>query len=334
VPLNWARHVDLETGRPVVNPDAYYGASAKPWLAMPGPLGAHNWHPMSFSPRTGLVYLPSFELGFLYVADAEFTPRQLAVNLGIDLAASRLPDDAQIKAEVLKAVRGHLVAWDPVQQRKVWDVEHAAAWNGGVLSTAGNLVFQGEANGDFSAYDAETGSRLWSFGAQEGIVAPPVSYAVDGVQYVAVLAGWGGVLPLLTGEIARKGSLSGSNGRILVFRLDGDARLPTRIAAEAAVPMAPAQFADTRTVEAGMLLYQRYCGGCHGGSAVSGGVLPDLRHSALLGSREGWSRIVRDGALESRGMVGFGREIGADAAEAIRAYVIERRTRAEPDIGR
>ena len=114
---------------------------------MPGPLGMHNWHPMSFNPETGLVYLPSFELGFPYVADANFKPRKLAVNLGIDLAASRLPDDAKVKAEVLKAVRGHLVAWDPVQQKKVWDVEHAAAWNGGVLSTAGNLVFQGEATG-------------------------------------------------------------------------------------------------------------------------------------------------------------------------------------------
>jgi alcohol dehydrogenase (cytochrome c)/quinohemoprotein ethanol dehydrogenase len=186
----------------------------------------------------------------------------------------------------LKAVRGHLVAGDPVQRKGLGRRARCCLeWRR--ASDCRQSGVPGEANGRFSAYDATTGSRLWSFAAQEGIVAPPVSYAVDSVQYVAVLAGWGGVLPLLTGEIARKGSLSGSNGRILVFRLDGDARLPARIGSEPAIPAAPTQFADTTTVEAGMRLYQRFCGGCHGGSAVSGGVLPDLRHSALLANREG-----------------------------------------------
>ena len=324
VPVNWAERIDRVTGRPVVNPEANYGETGKVWLAMPGALGAHSWHPMSFNPGTGLVYLPSFELSFPYVADQTFEPRQLAVNLGIDLAATRLPDDEQIKARVLKSVRGHLLAWDPVAQRKVWDVEHAAGWNGGILSTAGKLVFQGDASGHFSAYEATSGTKLWTFAAHEGIVAPPITYAVDGEQYVAVLSGWGGVYPLLTGEIARQHSVSGAKGRILAFRLNGTGRLPARNDGSRSFPAPPPQFADATTIENGMRVYQRYCAGCHGGSAVSGGVLPDLRMSTIKSSREAWARIVGDGALEGRGMVGFSSELSASDVEAVRAYVIAR----------
>ena len=224
--VNWASGIDLATGRPVVNPDANYAATGKPWVAMPGPLGAHNWQPMSFDPGTGLVFIPSFELGFVYVPDADFSRRDLAVNLGVDLAAASLPQDPATKQQVLQSVRGHLLAWDPVRQRKVWDVEYPAAWNGGVLSTAGGLVFQGDAGGHLSAYAAATGARLWSYSTQDGVVAPPISYAVGGEQYILVEAGWGGVYPLLTGEIARKASVAGHQGRLLAFKLDGQRRLP------------------------------------------------------------------------------------------------------------
>ena len=323
-PVNWAMRVDRDTGRPVVNPEADYAETGKTWLALPGPLGAHSWHPMSFNPQTGLVYLPTFELGFPYVADPAFEPRNLAVNLGVDLAASRLPADPRIKAQMLASIRGHLLAWDPIAQRKVWDVEHPSGWNGGVLSTAGGLVFQGDATGYFSAYEAGNGARLWSYPVRQGIVAPPITYSVDGEQYVALLSGWGGVYALLTGEIARQHSVAGGKGRILAFRLGGAARLPAQ-GVDARVPAAlPDPTGDATTIEAGMRLYQRYCGGCHGSDAVSGGVLPDLRMSTLNSSPDAWARVVRDGVLADRGMVGFGSELSSVEVEAIRAFVVKR----------
>ena len=309
-----------------MNPEANYGATGKPWLAMPGPLGAHNWHPMSYSPRTGLVYIPSFELGFAYVADANFTPSQLAVNLGVDMRATRLPDDAKTSAECSRPFAATWSPGIPAQQKKVWDVEHAAAWNGGVLSTAGDLVFQGDASGYFSAYDAHSGEKLWSFAAGQGIVAPPVSYAVNGEQYVAVTVGWGGTFPLLTGEIAHKGSRAGGNGRLVAFKLDGAGTLPIIDARDQSLPKPPARIADAKAIASGEQLFHRYCSGCHGGRAVSGGVLPDLRMSGVLASGEAWATVVLNGALQANGMVGFGKELSAADAEAVRAYVIERAT--------
>ena len=323
-PINWASGVDLHTGRPLINPDAFYPTSGKPWLAMPGPLGAHSWHPMSYSPKTGLVYLPSFELGFAYVNDPDFSRKQLAVNLGIDMASTRLPDDTKIKAAIINSAKGHLVAWDPVRQIKVWDVEHPAAWNGGVLSTAGDLVFQGDAAGEFSAYQARSGRKLWSYQAHEGIVAPPIAYRIDGVQYIAVVVGWGGTYPLLTGEIARKSSAAGGYGRLLAFRLDGTAPLPQSGVTDRVLSKPTAQFATAGQIAEGMRTYHRYCSGCHGGNAVSGGVLPDLRMSPVAANSASWSEVVLHGALQANGMVAFGHDLSAADAEAIRSYVIER----------
>ena len=322
--MNWASGIDLATGRPVVNPDADYAATGKPWVAMPGPLGAHNWQPMSFDPGTGLVFVPSFELGFVYVPDTDFSRRDLAVNLGVDLAAASLPQDPATKQQVLQSVRGHLLAWDPVAQKKIWDVQYPAAWNGGVLSTAGGLVFQGDAGGHLNAYAAASGTRLWSHPTHEGIVAPPISYSIDGEQYILVTAGWGGVYTLLTGEIARKGSAAGHNGRLLAFKLGGKRRLPADELSAGRAPVPPPQFADAASVARGKVIYHRHCGGCHGDAGISGGVLPDLRASAALAAQSAWVAIVLDGALSTRGMVAFARELAADDAEAVRAYVIER----------
>jgi quinohemoprotein ethanol dehydrogenase len=323
-PVNWASGVDAKTGRPIVNPSAIYSVTGKPWFGMPGPLGAHSWHPMSYSLQTGLVYIPSFELGFTYAPDGDFSRKHLAVNLGLDMRATALPEDPKVRAEIISSVRGHLIAWDPVQQKKVWDVDHASAWNGGVLSTAGELVFEGDASGSFSAYDAHSGEKLWSFATGQGIVAPPVSYAVNGEQYVAVAVGWGGTFPLLTGEIAHKSSQPGGNGRLVAFKLDGSAKLPPISARNRSLPKPPARIGDTQAIAAGFGLFHRYCSGCHGGRAVSGGVLPDLRMSGFLQSAPGWANIVLHGALKANGMVGFGNELSAADAEAIRSYVIDR----------
>jgi hypothetical protein len=156
----------------------------QPALVMPGPYGAHNWHPMSFSPQTGLVYLPAQELAMAYLHDPKFKSRPLGFNIGIDATAVMMPEDPQIRAAALATVKGSLKAWDPVTQTVKWSVEHPAAWNGGVLSTGGNLVFQGNVGGDFVAYNASDGTKLWSFPAQTGVVAAPATYTIGDEQYV------------------------------------------------------------------------------------------------------------------------------------------------------
>lgn len=324
VPVNWASHVDKITGRPAIVPEANYGTTGKPWLALPGPLGAHNWHSMTYSKDTGLVYIPAQELGFPYINDTDFEPKKLAVNLGVDLAAASLPQDAEIKKAVLESVKGHLLAWDPVQQKEIWRVQYPGPWNGGILSTAGNLVFQGTASGFFNAYRATDGEKLWSYPVQTGIVAAPVSFKVAGNQYVAIVAGWGGIFPILTGEIASKSGKQINHSRVLVFKLEGEAALPDRLPDTFLPPKPPARFGDDAILASGKKQYHRFCAGCHGDAAVGGGVLPDLRHSHALATAEDFAIIVRDGALTDNGMVGFAAELTDEDSENIRAYVISR----------
>jgi mono/diheme cytochrome c family protein len=330
--INWTSGVDMVTGRPNINPEARYSDTGKPWIAMPGPLGAHNWQPMSFDAATGFMFIPTQELGFVYAPDSKFVHRELAVNLGVDSAAASLPQDPAIKQQVLQSVHGHLIAWDVAHQRKVWDVEYPAAWNGGVLSTDGGLVFQGDAGGHLNAYAAADGTKLWSYATQDGIVAAPVTYSVGGEQYVLVAVGWGGAYPLLAGEIAHKGSVVGSKGRLLAFKLGGKERLPAgATSAQPIVRTTP--FGDSETVVSGRGLYHRFCSGCHGDAAISGGVLPDLRRSPNSASATAWATIVREGPLKERGMVAFGPELSSDDVEAIRAYVVQRASEAAEGVG-
>ena len=189
--INWATGVDMETGRPVETALARYPGD-NPAPVVPGPLGAHSWQPMSYSPVTGLVYIPVNDVGFHYKSTAHFEFKQLAPNYGVDVVAAAMPQNPAIKKAILETVKGKLVAWDPLQQKESWSVERPGPWNGGVLSTAGNLVFEGTAGGNFEAYRADTGEKIWSFAAQTGVMAGPITYMVNGEQYVAVLAGWGG----------------------------------------------------------------------------------------------------------------------------------------------
>jgi PQQ-dependent dehydrogenase (methanol/ethanol family) len=321
--LNWASHVDMQTGRPVEDPAARYPKPDQPWLALPGPLGSHNWHPMSFSPQTGLVYIPVQEPGFAYIDDTKFKVRTLGYNTGIDMTAATMPQDAPTKAATLATIKGYLQARDPVTQKVVWSVQHESSWNGGVLSTAGDLVFQGNAMGEFVAYNAHTGEKLWSFDAQTGVVAPPMTYEAGGQQYVAVVAGWGGAMPITGGDAARKGAINVNRSRVLSFRLGGQSALPAPTVV-APLPQPPARFKDTKQVEAGKMAFLRSCSVCHGDAAVGSGVVPDLRYSAVIQSSESWKNIVVDGGLKDHGMVSFAPVLAPPDVEAIRAYVIGR----------
>ncbi len=327
---NWATGVDPKTGRPIVNPNALYGSTGKPWIAMPGPLGAHNWQPMSFDPATGFVYIPAQEVPFAYATAKDYEPKPLGFNVGLDGMVSSMPQAPAIKAQVLASVRGFLVAWDPVQQKEVFRVEEPGPWNGGVLTTAGGLVFEGNAAGFFNAYDAHAGTRLWQFPAQTGIMAAPITYSVDGKQYVAVVAGWGGAFALSAGEVAHKGSLSVNRSRVLAFRLGGDAKLPEATPPPENVATPPLRFGTAATIGQGFALYERYCTVCHGDAVVSGGLLPDLRWSPAAFSLATWVPIVLGGSRRDKGMVSFAKVLSAAEVDAIRAYVVGRANDSQP----
>jgi alcohol dehydrogenase (cytochrome c)/quinohemoprotein ethanol dehydrogenase len=321
--VTWADGVDLKTGRPIEHPNARYKKGDQGVPLAPGPLGGHSWHSMSFSPVTGLVYLPVQDAGFLYKSDEHFQERGLAFNTATDFVAAGLPQHPEVKRSILGSIKGHLSAWDPVQQKEVWRVDRASPVNGGVLSTAGNLVFEGTAQGNLEAYRAGTGEKLWSADTQSGVVAAPVTYAVNGEQFLAVLAGWGGVFPLAAGEIALKSGRAQNVSRVLAFKLDGKHGLPPLPQLPQPQLKPPRQTASAANVRSGEGLYQRYCSSCHGDVAVSGGVLPDLRYSGALGNAE-WDKVILGGSRKSFGMVSFSKELSKQDVEAIRAYVIFR----------
>jgi quinohemoprotein ethanol dehydrogenase len=324
VPQNWTSGVDPATGRPIVNPDALYSRTGKPFAATPGFLGGHSWHPMAFSPQTGLVYIPANEIGSPFIPDPNFSWRKQSANLGVDTDKMTMPADRATVNAVKAGLRGRIVAWDPVKRRPAWTVDLGAPWNGGMLATAGGLLFQGTAAGFFNAYDARTGEKLWSFPAQSGIVAPPISYELGGKQYVSIVVGWGGTYPLLLGELARKSNDRPNTSRVLTFTLDGTARLPPEPALARAATRVPAAFGRPAQIARGRAIFARTCAGCHGDGVRSGGVVPDLRWSAMNGDARAWHAVVIDGVLTDNGMVSFREDLTADDAEAVRAYVVHR----------
>jgi quinohemoprotein ethanol dehydrogenase len=322
-PVTWATGIDMKTGRPIESPAAQYERSDKPALVSPGPGGAHSWHPASYSPQTGLVYFPVLEAGFAYKTASHFRHSLLAFNTGTDGVAAGMPQAPEVKKAILSSIKGHLAAWDPVKQKEVWRAERPGPLNGGALSTAGNLVFEGTGLGQFEALRATTGEKLWSASTESGVMAGPVSYSVNGEQYVAVLVGWGGVLPLAAGEVALQSPRIANVPRLLAFKLGGRTSLPAAPEVNPPVLSPPKPTASTAEVKKGEALYQGYCSNCHGDVAVSGGVLPDLRYSGTLASDQ-WFQIVLDGLLEPYGMVSFSKEITRQDAAAIRDYVIFR----------
>lgn len=319
-PANWASKIDLKTGKPVFD-DAASDWTSGPKLVMPSPLGAHNWQPMSFDPKTGLAYIPEQETAGLLAPnnDAVFDSHTGTWNLGTQPMA--LPEDPRQLQPVVDSFKGKLVAWDPVAQKQAWSQDYRTPWNGGTLSTAGNLVFQGTADGRFVAYAADSGRQLWETPANSGVMAGPMSYQVGGEQYVAVLAGWGGAFALSFGSISLNARVR-PESRVLVYKLGGTATLPPPKNQPIAQPEPPALSGDDKTVAAGRGLFNGNCGVCHGLSAVSGGVVPDLRylsadkHASFLG--------IVYGARASRGMPSFAGRLKPEEVQDIHQYLIKR----------
>ncbi len=310
VNINWAKGIDEKTGRPIENPGIRYSSTGKPVQMMPGPDGAHTWHPMAFSPKTGLVYIPAQEIGKKFTPLKDFQISPEGWNLGVAVDGTPEPK------------KGYLLAWDPVKQKEVWRADHRGPWNGGAVATGGNLVAQGDAAGYFNVYRADTGEKLWSTFAQSAIMAGPVTYEVDGEQYIAVLSGWGSAFSLQAGRVAASSGNLRNVSRVLVFKLGGTATLPP-LEPRQLVINPPADTANAATIATGGALFGRFCSVCHGESAVGGGVVPDLRASSFLGN-DFFYEIVLNGAMKDNGMASFKSILDHQKVEAIRAYVIHR----------
>jgi quinohemoprotein ethanol dehydrogenase len=311
----WASHIDMETGRPVEVPGARYEDGEAE--VTPGPAGAHSWHAMSFNPGTGLAYYPAIHWNWRY-SDTDLDletwrsePWIGGLGVSYEMLGSTRADGAY----------STLQAWNPVRQELVWEVPQPGKFSPGTLTTAGNLVFQGRVDGTFIAYAADTGEELWHLPLGLGISAPPISYSVDGRQYIALLVGWGGALAGLGGApVAEYGWAYGAQTRMLVaFSLEGTATLPPR--AEPVIPTPVEAEFDVvpRLAEAGATTFGR-CGDCHGPDAISAGMAPDLRASLLIQSPEAFAEVVRDGSRAANGMPIFP-ELTDDELLELRNYI-------------
>jgi quinohemoprotein ethanol dehydrogenase len=301
----------MKTGRPIFAKNVHYQDG--PSLQQPGPFGAHSWQAMSYSPRTGLVYIPVALTSGEYEKLPAFKHRPIGQNAGI--AMKEFPED-QIEM-IRKMTTGQLLAWDPVAQKARWSIPKRYFVNGGTLATAGDLVFQGDLEGMFAAYDAANGTKLWAFDAGTSIIAPPISYRIKGEQYVAVLSGFGGAGALIGRVVPNRPR---ENGRLLVFKLGGTAKLPAR-APYTPPPIDVAGINSTGNPDAGSAEYARTCSVCHGGNA-SVAYTADLRRSSALRDPELWKSVVIDGVLKDVGMVSFKEILTPQDAENIRAYVL------------
>ena len=314
--ISWASGLDSKTGHPIEFPSV---GDANPKLISPESTGAHNWNPMAFHPTTGLVYFAARDnTQMVHVPDRKWKYDPKRDNVGID---GNYEGPLFAKMASMPPPSGKLLAWDPIAQKAAWSAQYPVLDGGGVLATAGNLVFQGRSDGIFAAYRATDGKQVWQFDAATGIMAPPVTYTVDGVQYMTVMVGWGGAAGLINTPAA--GAVKPGWGRILTFALDGKAILKAPPFGHKNPPR-PAITAkqDPDAVHAGALLFNSHCFLCHGLNAVAG-PLPDLRYSSkeVLDSLPS---IVLGGARESGGMPSFKKILSEENVKAIRAYIIAR----------
>ena len=323
--VSWATHVDKTTGRPVETENARYEDGVV--FIQPAVFGGHNWQPMSYSGSTGLVYIPATDTATPRSVDPMFRYTPGWWNTGNPGPA--FPPDPDIISQIKAGARSYLRAWDPIRQESVWDVELIGPWNGGTLATAGDLVFQGTADGRFVAYDATDGTTLWEHRTGTATLAGPISYSVDGEQYVAVPGGFGSVLFLALGIIMPE-AVPQQKGRVFAYRLGGNATLPETPETVRIFPPPPPVDSNAEVLDRGRDLYGYYCWQCHGANAVSSGVLPDLRLSPMLHSKAAWSDIVLRGTLSDRGMGSFGDWISEEDATAIRMFVASEAARVAP----
>lgn len=329
--VNWTEGLDPKTHEPIPRPSLDWTHS--PALVWPSPIGAHNWQPMSFDSSTGLVYVPVVESPMVYVNTAH---RRAGLIQGNFTLAFFLPEDYSPKAlESLygplpplrdlarggppPVSRGFIRAIEPLSGRVVWQRRTASIWDGGILSTGGNLVFQGDADGYLGVYAADSGKLLKRIDVGTSIMAAPMTYRVGGVQYVSVMAGYGGALLYQPFPQASAAYRFGNEDRIVTFRLGGGPTPMPPPFHPAALPALPPRTGTARQIARGEVLYNRHCSRCH---AFGRGLLPDLRRTpAALSSA--FYAIVLDGADQANGMGRFDSDLTRADAEAIHAYLVD-----------
>ena len=323
--VTWATHVDMETGKPVESEFADYQENGGSYI-WPSPYGAHNWQPMSYSEKTGYIYIPVQTIPAYFSAQKEVSYKVNRWNTGVNLNESRSPASwVAAKASLDALVYGELVAWDPIKQERAWTVRHPKPSNGGTLSTAGDLVFQGTWDGAFAAYDALSGDQLWQYQSDSAILAGPITYELDGEQYVAVTQGSGGVVMLTIGEEIRKNFVN--QNRLLVFKR-GDFNLERLTANNTMASLESVKFEhdlDIARVKNGEYLYHNNCASCHGLDAKSNYVVPDLRYMSEE-THDNFATIVLGGSLTHKGMIGFYETLSLDDVGMIHDYLRDEQT--------
>ncbi|MCW5517003.1 PQQ-dependent dehydrogenase, methanol/ethanol family [Muriicola sp. Z0-33] len=311
--VNWAKGIDKETGRPIEAPNSRY-PNMNTEIA-PSASGGHNWQPMAYSPVTGLVYIPAREFGMFYGQPAEFNYNDdgRSWNIGSEFnAANNIQEDT-----LARQFYGKLIAWDPINQKEVWNAKQPSPWNAGVLVTD-DFVFQGTAEGDLVAFDAQSGAEVWSYPLGTGIIAPPITYEVDGIQYITIPVGWGGVLGLwmkFTEQI--------NPGSIYTFALGKNEPLPDFPKAEVKQLVQIDYDASKKQLLIGEKRYLRYCSQCHGGGGYpqGGGNIPDLRYSTAATFKI-MTQIVGEGLFLEKGMPNFGDRLSEEEILNIKYYLL------------
>jgi len=308
--VNWASKVDMKTGRPVEAPNARYLKSNE--QIYPMAYGGHNWQAMAFNPITKLVYIPAREISMIYGNEQNFVYDKDYWSLGIGKNPAN-PTNMDSKGP---KSHGKLIAWDPVQNKEVWSKKEKSIWNSGVLTTS-DLVFQGNAEGDFNALDAKTGQVIWTKNLGTGIVAPPITYLVDGVQYVTIAVGWGGVVSL-----KNKNTEQINPGTIYTFAIGKNAAMPVfeKEAKKEYVTLA-VDISDTQIAK-GEDLFDKYCSACHTLAPNNpGGTIPNLTysHPDIMGA---FHQIVRDGIFLPKGMPKFKGRLSDEDISNIKGYIL------------
>ena len=321
LPVKWASHIDIETGRPVENKDArYHMREDKSAHNQPAVLGAHNWHAMSFHPNEQLVYIPAQTFGATYNAGEDSPLGGVSFRYYDD---NLNEDETELSEQGKKNVQGRLIGWDPIKQETRWSFTHELGMNGGVVSTAGNLVFQGAADGLFRAHKADNGEEVWQFQTGSAIQGGPVTYAVDGEQYVLVPVG---SVSMTRFMIPFYGDQPGPT-QLLAFKLNGDAKLPKHEVIDLPVPKPPELTASEEQIKRGAGLFEAAsCGLCHGSGGVGvrpGGSIPSLQYLSP-GAHTIFKEIVLGGVKKPLGMMSFEGIISEKDVEDIHAFVIYR----------
>jgi quinohemoprotein ethanol dehydrogenase len=332
--VNWTQGIDPKTKRPISDPRADYDHGAK--LVFPSESGAHTWHPMAYDPLRGVTFIPTIEAGNILIetidlpaglVEGQFTTPALPPELWDPKALHSLYGDVPSVKQLSRGLktdtssRGVLRAWNVAQHRVVWETPTATSWDGGVLATAGGLVFQGDANGNFNAYSSDTGKRLAQIAMGSSMMAAPITYRINGTQYIAIVAGYGGGGVILGAPLDPDSAAYrfGNAGRIIALKIGGSVPPLPPLRTDPPLPEPPPRPTDAQQIAAGEVLYHRYCSRCH---VMGRGNLPDLRQIQPA-THQIFNAIVLGGAYAAKGMGRFDDVVTPTDVEAIHAYLID-----------